>query len=126
MKGTTLSRVTRRPVTSPHKAPAATPAAAAAPGPAAFRSAMAMTTVLEETIEPTDRSMPAATITSVIPSAAVQTIAAWRAISSRFAGPRNCGPTRTRNTAHTSSRPSAGPPRASSSRAFMRPRPPHP
>ena len=37
-------------------------------------------------IEPTDRSMPPATMIIVIPSAATQTIAVCRAISSRFAG----------------------------------------
>ena len=38
------------------------------------------------TIEPTDRSIPPATMTIVMPSAAMQTIAVCRAISSRLAG----------------------------------------
>ena len=45
-----------------------------------------MTTVVSATIEPTDRSMPPATITIVMPSAAMQTIAVCRAISSRLPG----------------------------------------
>ena len=58
-----------------------------------LRSSSAMTTVLSAMIEPTDRSMPPATITTVMPSAAMQTIAVCRAISSRLAGAKNCGPT---------------------------------
>ena len=44
-------------------------------------------------IEPTERSMPPATMTIVMPTAAMLTIAVWRAISSRLAGAKNCGPT---------------------------------
>ena len=44
--------------------------------------------------EPTDRSMPPATITIVMPSAAMPTMAVWRAISSRLTGLKNCGPMR--------------------------------
>ncbi len=47
--------------------------------------------MLSATIEPTDRSIPPATITIVMPSAATQTMAVWRAISSRFAAAKNCG-----------------------------------
>ncbi len=43
-----------------------------------------MTTVVSATIEPTDKSIPPATITMVIPSAAVQTIAVCLAMSSRL------------------------------------------
>ena len=50
-----------------------------------------MTTVLSATIDPTDRSIPPAAITIVIPRAATQTITAWRAISSRLAARRNRG-----------------------------------
>ena len=71
-----------------------------------------MTTVARAMIEPTDRSMPAATMTMVMPRAAVQTIAVWRAISSRLTGRKNCGPMSRAKTAQTKRRPSSGRPAA--------------
>ena len=94
MNGTTWSRVISRPLSAPHSAPAATPPSGARSRrrrrPA--RSSSAVTTVLSATMEPTDRSIPPATITIVMPSAATQTMAVCRAISSRFAARKNCGP----------------------------------
>ena len=51
-----------------------------------------MTTVVSATTEPTDRSMPPDTMTIVMPSAAVQTIAVCRAMSSRLAPLKKRGP----------------------------------
>ena len=55
-------------------------------GLTSIRSSSAITTVPSAMIEPTDRSMPPATITIVMPTAAMLTIAVCRAISSRLAG----------------------------------------
>jgi hypothetical protein len=72
-----------------------------------------MITVLNETTEPTDRSMPAEAITTVMPSAATATIAVCRAISSRLPVRKNCGPTRKPKITHTRNNPSTGPERLS-------------
>ena len=63
MNGTTLRRVMRRPFTRPQAAAAATPLKPATAGDAPFRSRTAITTVVSEMTEPTDRSMPPATMT---------------------------------------------------------------
>ena len=122
MKGTTRSRVMRMPLASPQAAAAATPPSADRSGLTSRLSNSAMTTVLSAMIEPTERSMPAATMTMVMPRAAVQTIAVCRAMSSRLTGRKNCGPMSSANTAQTKRRPSSGPPRVSRSRVFT-PRP---
>ena len=86
MNGTTRSRVIEQAVDQRRRARRrATAPSAAASGPTPARSSSAVTTVLSAMIEPTDRSMPPDTITIVIPSAATQTMAVWRAISSRLA-----------------------------------------
>ena len=90
MKGTTRRRVMSSPLTSPQAAAAATPASSATAGDAPSFSSTAITTVVSEMTEPTERSMPPATITAVMPIAAMQTIAVWRAISSRLPGSMNC------------------------------------
>ena len=76
-----------------------------------------MTTVVNATIDPTDRSIPPATITIVMPSAAVQTMAVCLAISSRLLPRKNCGPTGMKTIA-TSARPRSGPPESMIVRAF--------
>ena len=63
------------------------------------RSSSAVTTVLSATTDPTERSMPPDTITMVMPSAATQTMTVWRAISSRLAARKNCGPMSAPNSA---------------------------
>ena len=115
MNGTTRSWVTSRPLTTPHTAPAAMALAAASAGP--WRcSVTAVATVLNATTDPTDRSMPPATITIVIPSAATHTMTVWRATSSRLAARKNCGPTSAPKSARTSARPTRTPASSSSRR----------
>ena len=86
MNGTTRSPVMRTPFIRPHTAPAAIAPAAATSGHDPPRSSCAVTTVLSAMTDPTDRSIPPATITIVMPSAATHTMAVWRAMSSRLAG----------------------------------------
>ena len=68
-----------------------------------------MTTVVSATTEPTERSMPPDTMTIVMPSATVQTIAVCRAISSRLVPEKNLGPMSTPKMIATKSKPSTGP-----------------
>ena len=109
MNGTTRRPVTRTPFITPHAAPAAIAPAAATSGHDPPRSSWAMTTVLRAITDPTDRSIPPATITIVMPSAATHTMAAWRAISSRLAALKNCGPMSNPNRIATSTSPASTP-----------------
>jgi hypothetical protein len=89
MNGTTRRLVMRSPLARPPTAPAPIAAATARAGLESARSISAVTTVLKATTDPTDRSIPPATITIVMPSEAVQTIAVWRAMSSRLLPRKN-------------------------------------
>ena len=109
MNGTTRSPVISTPFISPHSAPAAIAPAAATSGHDPSRSSCAVTTVLSAMTDPTDKSIPPATITIVMPSAATHTIAVWRAMSSRLAGLKNCGPMRIPNSNATSASPARTP-----------------
>ena len=75
MNGTTRRPVMSTPLTRPQSAAAATPPSRRGEGDQPARSSSAMTTVVSATTDPTDRSMPPDTMTIVMPSAAVQTIA---------------------------------------------------
>ena len=75
MNGTTRRPVMSTPFISPHTAPAAIAPAAATSGHEPSRRNCAVTTVLSAMTDPTDRSIPPATITIVMPSAATHTIA---------------------------------------------------
>ncbi len=105
-----------RPLTTPQSAAAATaPSAATAGRGAVCAAARAITTVVSAMTDPTERSMPPATITTVMPIAAMQTIAVCRAISSRLAPARRTAvrPSAAKISA-TSTRPSNAPARSSS------------
>ena len=67
MNGTTRRPVTSTPLIRPHAAPAAMAPAAATSGHEPSRSSSASTTVLSAITDPTDRSIPPATITIVMP-----------------------------------------------------------
>ena len=85
MNGATFSRVMSVPLVSPVRAPAniAMTIAAAGPPPAPpLLSTSATTTDVIATIEPTERSMPPRMMTSVMPSAAVPTMAVCLAMVS--------------------------------------------
>ena len=75
MKGVTLRRVTRKPVSNPHSEPVTTPNRAAVRGENPAVSMRAITTVQRAMVEPTDRSIPPEMMTIVIPSAAIPTTA---------------------------------------------------
>jgi hypothetical protein len=81
--------VTPAPTTAPQAAATAMPARAEVPGPDPFRSIQAMTTVTSETRDPTDRSMPPATITTVIPTVAMPTTTVCRAMVTRLSAVAN-------------------------------------
>jgi hypothetical protein len=98
------------------------PPSAAASGLTSIRNSCATTTVVSAIIDPTDRSMPPATITMVIPTAAMLTIAVWRAISSRFVGAKKRGPTRAPKMMATRMSPSSVPARSTIERVVMRPK----
>src|SRR3954471_814014 len=80
MNGTTLSRVTSVPLIVPAHRPVAAPAIAAIDGVHPFRNASAVITEDSAMTDPTDRSMPPATITNVMPIAPRPTITVWAAI----------------------------------------------
>ena len=63
MKGTMPSRVISAPLTSPHSAPTPTPPKIPTTGLAPSYKRTAVTTEESAMIEPTDRSMPPATMT---------------------------------------------------------------
>ena len=125
MPSVTMNGMTRRPVMStplatPHNAAATIPPSAAMPGPASALNRTAITTVVSATTEPTDKSMPADTITIVMPSAVVQTIAVCRAMSSRLAPLKKRGPISEPKMMETNSKPMSGPAVSNSRRALTR------
>ncbi len=81
MNGVTPRPVMSAPLASPQRPPTATPQPRAAGiGRPASLMSVARTTVTSATAEPTDRSIPPAIITAVIPSAAIPTMTACTAI----------------------------------------------
>jgi hypothetical protein len=84
IKGRILRLATSRPVAVPSAAVARTASAAAAAGPDPDLRIEATRTVVSATIEPTERSMPPAIMTSVMPEAAMPTTTVCRAIVTRF------------------------------------------
>ena len=75
INGTTRNRVMIVPLTKPHRVPVRMPMRDALMGDAPACRAAAMVTVASAMIDPTDKSMPPAMMTNVMPSAAVPTIA---------------------------------------------------
>jgi len=90
-------------------APQATAARAAAAGDQPRASSDASVTVASAIWEPTERSMPPLTITSVIPSAAVATTAVCRSMVSAFAPVANCAGRSAAKSNSTAARPARGP-----------------
>jgi hypothetical protein len=110
MNGTMRSRVTSAPIASPTTAPTATPPRPATSGPTRARSSShATTTVASAMVDPTDRSIPPATITRVMPSAAMPTMVDCRAMVWRFAAEPKLSGASSANSAYTATSPPNGP-----------------
>src|SRR5947209_2740583 len=91
MKGGMRSAAMVTPFASPHAAPAATAAAMPSNTGAPFVIANAPTTPASAITDPTERSIPPATITTVMPIAMIVITAVWRATPARFPEERNFG-----------------------------------
>ena len=84
MNGTTRRRVMARALTRPTSPPVRTARRTARPGAQPSRTARAQRTPVRAIVEPTARSIPPPTITSVIPMAPMATITVWARTTRRL------------------------------------------
>ena len=88
MNGTTFNRVIASPFRSPTRPPATTAASTPLTGDQPSRIASAVMTPVSAIVEPTERSMPPPTITSVMPIAPIATITVWASTTRRLLAER--------------------------------------
>jgi hypothetical protein len=88
MKGTTRRRVIAVALSRPTRAPSSTAPSTASDGARPSRSARAHSTPVSAIVEPTERSMPPATITSVMPIAPMATITVCASTTRRLLAER--------------------------------------
>src|SRR5262245_2661136 len=120
--GTIRSAPIAAPFTRPSAPPVAIAARMAANAGAPCDSDAAHTTLVSATAEPTDKSMPPLTMIIVMPSAPTAITAVWLPINTTLRHVKKYGRTSASSakSASTNSRPSSGPPTATSWRTSNR------